>query len=94
MITFWVLWGFDALVSLVFLYYFLIGVADGSVSSFNIGIWLLLLAIITAILLGSMWLKNHQHLFAAKGVLCIMAIPGAIAALFLLIMLISNPRWN
>jgi hypothetical protein len=36
---FWMLWGWDALIASVFVYFFLVGLADGSVSSFNAGLW-------------------------------------------------------
>src|SRR5215217_3048043 len=35
--AFWLLWGFDALIAAVVLYFFFAGLADGSVSSFNAG---------------------------------------------------------
>jgi multisubunit Na+/H+ antiporter MnhF subunit len=39
--------GIDLLVALVVLYFFVIGLADGSVSSFNMSLWLGLLAAVT-----------------------------------------------
>ena len=57
---FWVLWGFDAVIALIFLYFFFVGLADGSVSSFNGGLWFLILAGLGAILLGSYWLRQQQ----------------------------------
>lgn len=94
MTFFWILWGFDALIALVVLYFFFIGLADGSVSSFNMGLWLFLLAAVAAILLGSLWLKSHDRTGLAKGVLCILAVPGFLYLLFVLVVLITKPRWN
>jgi hypothetical protein len=94
MTFFWILWGFDTLIALVVLYFFFIGLADGSVSSFNMGLWLFILAAVAAILFGSLWLKSHGRLGFAKGVLSILAVPGLLYLLFLLVVLISKPRWN
>lgn len=94
MTFFWILWGFDAILALVVLYFFFIGLADGSVSSFNMGLWLFLLAAVAAILLGSLWLKSHGRPGLAKGVLSILAIPGFLYVLFMLVVLITKPRWN
>lgn len=94
MTFFWILWGFDAIIALVVLYFFFIGLADGTVSSFNMGIWLLLLAGVAAILFGSLWLKSIERLGLAKGVLCILAVPGFLYLLFMLFILIGKPRWN
>ncbi|MBV6441905.1 MAG: osmoprotectant transporter permease [Haliscomenobacteraceae bacterium CHB4] len=94
MTFFWILWGFDAIIALVVLYFFFIGLADGSVSSFNMGLWLILLAVVAAVLLGSLWLKSQEYTGWAKGVLCILAVPGFLYLLFLLIVIIGKPRWN
>ena len=91
---FWILWGFDALIALVVLYFFFIGLADGSVSSNNLGLWTLLLVALAAIMFGSIWLQNYQYIAFAKGLLCVLAVPGLLAGLFMLIILITNPRWN
>ncbi len=91
---FWILWGFDALITLVILYFFFAGIADGSVSSFNIRIWLLLIGAVAVIMLGSLWLRAHHYLLAAKILLGILAIPGLIYVLYILMILLFKPRWN
>ena len=91
---FWILWGIDALIALIALYFFFIGLVDGSVSSFNIGIWGLLLIGLAVIVFGSLWLKSVNQLGLAKGLLSILAIPGILYALFILMIIIGNPRWN
>lgn len=94
MTFFWILWGFDAIIALVVLYFFFVGLADGSVSSFNMGLWLTLLAVVAIVLWGSLWLKSHGRIGFAKGVLSILAVPGFLYLLFLLVVLIGKPRWN
>ena len=54
---FWVLLGIDGAAALVALYFFFVGLADGSVSSFNAGIWLLLLGGIGAVIGGGLALN-------------------------------------
>lgn len=87
MTFFWILWVFDALIALVILYFFFIGLADGSVSTYNMGIWLLILAVVGAVMLGSLGLIRHNFNFAAKLVLCVLALPGFIYAIFILMMM-------
>ena len=91
---FWIVWGFDALVALVVLYFFFIGLADGSVSSFNMGLWLAILLVVGLVMIGSLMLRSRGRSGVALGVLMVLAVPGLLYALFLLIILISNPRWN
>ncbi|MCW5925109.1 MAG: osmoprotectant transporter permease [Saprospiraceae bacterium] len=94
MTYFWILWGFVAVIALVVLYFFFIGLADGSVSATNMGLWMAMLGVVAAILLGSLWLKSQERLGLAKGVLYILAVPGFLYLLFLLLVIIGKPRWN
>jgi hypothetical protein len=91
---FWIVWTFDALMTLVVLYFFMIGLSDGSVSSENGGLWFAILLILGAVLGGSLWLKATEHLTLAKTILWLLAVPGLIYCLFMMIVLIGKPRWN
>jgi hypothetical protein len=91
---FWILWGFDALIAAVFLFFFFWGLADGTVSSFNIVLWLAILAGLAVILGGSLKLRAKGHARPAIGILLILAIPGMLGVLFFLAVLILQPRWN
>lgn len=91
---FWLLWGFDALIALVVLYFFFTGLADGSVSSFNIVLWLIILLGLAGILGGSLCLRSAGRKGIAMVVLLFLAIPGVLYLLFFLILLITTPRWN
>ena len=91
---FWILWGFDAIISLVVLYFFFIGLNDGSVSSFNMELWAVILVVLAAVMGGSLWLKSANQMVLAKVLLFLMALPGLLYGLFLLIVIIANPRWN
>ncbi|MDJ1483711.1 osmoprotectant transporter permease [Cytophagaceae bacterium YF14B1] len=83
----WLLWSFDALIALVVLYFFFVGLADGSVSLDNMLMWLLILLGIGGILLIGLWLRSAT-------ILWILAAPGLVYLLFLLIVVIGKPRWN
>jgi hypothetical protein len=84
----------DVAVVLVVLYFFFIGLADGSVSSFNITLWLALLAGVAAILGGGWALNAKGQRGAAIGVLAILALPGFLFGMFVLAAVILQPRWN
>lgn len=92
--VFWFFWIFDAVMAIIPIIYFFIGLADRSITSRNIGLWVLLLVIIAAVLAGSMWLKANNHLSIANTVLVAASIPGWILLLYMLIILIGKPRWN
>lgn len=90
---FWILWGFDAVIAMVVLYFFVTGLADGSITSSNLGIWFILLLLVAGVLGGSLLLKA-EHMTIAKILLAILAVPGLIYLLFILLVVIGKPRWN
>lgn len=92
--TFWVLWGIDAVIALVVVCFFVIGLADGSVSSFNIALWLAILGTLGGILWGSHALRAAGRTKPAVSLLMVLAIPGVLAGLLFLMLIILNPRWN
>jgi len=94
MIFFRILFGIDALAALVLLYFFVIGLADGSVSSFNIQLWLLILVGVAAILAGGFVLNSKGSRAAANALLAVLAVPATLFALFMLTIILTNPRWN
>jgi len=93
-LKFWFPWAINVVIAIIVLYFFLVGLADGSVSSFNIGLWLLILLGLGSILGGSLWLKTAGHPTLAMVPLLILTIPGLLYGLFLLALLIAAPRWN
>jgi len=74
--------------------FFVIGVADGSVSSFNLGIWLVLLGGLGVALWAGWTLRARGRTGAAIAVLAIVAAPGLVYALFALLLVVLHPRWN
>jgi len=89
-----VLWWWDATIAAVFVFFFCWGLMDGTVSSFNILLWLGILAVLGGVLSGSTWLKQSGKPGAAKSLLLALAIPGFLTALFFLILIVAQPRWN
>ena len=91
---FWTLFCIDGLVAMIVLFFFFAGLGDGTVSSFNILLWLAVLGGLAAILGGGLLLKSNSHLHLARIVLLILAIPGLLFGLFILGAIILQPRWN
>jgi hypothetical protein len=88
------LWLFDALVAAVVVFFFFWGVADGSVSSFNMLLWLGMLAGVGVVVGGSLALQRAGRIKAARALLLGLALPGLTFVLFFLSVLILQPRWN
>jgi hypothetical protein len=91
---FWAPWAIDAVVAAIAVYFFLWGLQDGTVSSFNIGIWTLLLVGLALVVGGSLWLKSSGRRGLAIALALVLAVPGALMGLFFLVLIVSNPRWN
>ncbi|SDM17642.1 osmoprotectant transporter permease [Siphonobacter aquaeclarae] len=94
MIFFRILWGIDAVVALVIIYFFFVGIGDGSVSSFNMGLWLLILSVLAIVLGGSLWLRRKQQPVLANLLLLVVAVPGVLYGLFVLLLVVTNPHWQ
>ena len=94
MLLFRILLAVDALAAAVIVYFFFVGLADGSVSSFNGGLWFAILAAL-AVIIGGGWLLNASGKRGpAIALLLVLAIPAVLFGLFMLIIVIANPRWN
>ena len=55
----WIPWGIAAVVTGVVVLFFLLGLADGTVSSFNGGLWALVLIGTLGVTIGSLVLKTR-----------------------------------
>ncbi len=94
LIFFWIVFAIDAAAAAVALYFFFVGLGDGSVSAFNIVLWLALLGGIAAILGGGLGLHASGRRGAAIGVLAILGIPAFLYGLFILLLVILQPSWH
>jgi Na+/melibiose symporter-like transporter len=93
-VGFWVLWAINAIIAGIVLFFFFWGLEDGTVSSFNILVWLAMVAAVSAAVAGSLWLRAIGKAVIAIPFLLILAIPGVLLGLFFLVLIIANPRWN
>jgi hypothetical protein len=93
-VKFWIPWGIDAIVAAIFLFFFFWGLVDGTVSARNIVLWLGILTGVGLVVGGSLWLRRAGHRVPAILLTLVLAVPGLLAALFLLMVLILQPRWN
>ena len=91
---FWFPWAVDVVIAVIAVYFFLAGLADGSVSSFNIALWACILLGLAVVVGGSLWLRKAGRTGIAAALAWVLAAPGVLAGLLLLLVLISNPRWN
>ena len=92
--AFWLLWGFDALVAALVVFFFVWGLADGSVSSFNMMLWLGILASVGVVVGGSLALRRAGQAVVAVILLLVLAIPGVAFTLFLVAAIVLQPTWN
>jgi hypothetical protein len=91
---FWTLWIMDAIAALIVLYFFFIGISDGTVSSGNAGLWLVFMLVLAGVLGGSYYFFSHGQLRIAYILLSLLAIPALLMLLFALFMVFGNVRWN
>ena len=92
--VFWALWGFDTLVAAIIVVFFFWGLADGSVASFNITLWLGMLAGVAAVVGGSWMLYEAGQSAAAYLVLLVLAFPASMFALFMLAVIVLQPDFR
>jgi hypothetical protein len=85
-VKFWLLWAIDAIIASVALLLFFELLADGSVPSFVMGLWMTLLVALAAVIGGSLWLKSIGRRGLATILVLILAVPG-ILFLFALLFL-------
>ena len=92
-LTFRILFGISAVAGAVLLFFFLWGLADGS-AAYAMGTWLILLAAVGGLLFGALALHRQGHKVASLVLLAPIAWPAFFYGLFLLAVLILQPRWN
>ncbi len=78
----------DALALLVLSYFFLVGLSDGSVSSFNIALWLPLVCVPAAVVWAGLHLKARGRRGAATAVLAVIAVPGLLIGGWMLLLVV------
>jgi hypothetical protein len=89
-----ILLAIDAMVAAVVVYFFVVGLGDGSISSFNIELWLTILVALAVVIGGGVLLNSSGYRRAANALLLVLATPACLYALFVLSLVIFQPRWN
>ena len=88
------LFGIDALIAAILLFFFMQGMGDGTVSAFNIVLWLGILTGMAAVLGGGMLLHSKEQRIWANLLLSVPAWPGLLFGLWCLLLIVMQPRWN
>jgi hypothetical protein len=86
---FWISWGIDVVVAVIFVYFFFVGLADGSVDSFNIVLWIVILFVLTGVLAGSLALRASERTGLATVLVTVLAVPSALIGLLFLALLFT-----
>jgi hypothetical protein len=89
-----ILLGLALLAAAILGFFFLAGLADGSVSSFNIGSWAVVLGGVAAAIVGGIVLRRAGRPRLGDAVLAVVAVPVALYLLFFLALILMEPRWN
>ena len=92
-LAFRMLFGLSLAAGATLLFFFVWGVADGS-AAYAMGTWLILLAVVGGLLVGALALHRRGHKVASLVLLAPIAWPAFFYGLFLLAVLILQPRWN
>jgi hypothetical protein len=92
--VFLALWVVDIAVALIVVAFFFIGIADGSVSSFNIVLWIGILAGVALVVFGSRALRARGNAALAIALAAVLAVPALLYGLLLVIAITSGVRWN
>jgi hypothetical protein len=83
---FWTLWMIDAIAALFIMYFFFIGLSDGTVTSRNAGLWAVILLLLAGVLGSGYYFYSHGQLRIAYIILSLLAIPALLMLLFTLFM--------
>jgi hypothetical protein len=91
---YWILLAIDAIVLGVLVFFFCWGLTDGTVSSFNMLLWLVIMAVPAGLLAGSVaaWRSGQRGL--AIGLLVPPAVPSLGYGLLLLVMIVGHPDFR
>ncbi len=91
---FWFFLGVNFLICAITITFFFIGTADGSVNSDNIGIWTAMFAALAVVMGGSLWLKAVGYPVLGIMLLLVLATPGILGGVSLLLFIVSGTSWR
>jgi hypothetical protein len=84
----------DGVIAAVIVGFFGLGLVDGSVSAYNAGIWFVILVALVLIIGGAVVARRMSGPGLALLPLSLLAVPGLLFLLMLLLALLLQPRWN
>jgi hypothetical protein len=93
-VIFRIVWAFDAFVAAVFAYFFVKGLSVGTVSSFNLGLWLGILGGFAAVLAGGWFAHYKGRTWLALVLLALPAVPALLYLLFIAFLIVLQPDWR
>jgi hypothetical protein len=94
MIVYRIVLALAAVAAATLLFFFSWGMSDGTVSSFNIHIWLGMLIATGLILWGGLHFGSRRQYVPAAAILSLLAGPTAIAILILIVLVIAQPSFH
>jgi len=89
-----ILMAIDALAALIVGCFFVVGLTDGSITAFNMNLWLGILRAVAAVLVGGTLLRNAGKPLLGNLVLAVLAVPTLLYGLFIVLVVASGERWN
>jgi hypothetical protein len=91
---FTVCWWLCAAAALVPVWFFAVGLADGTVGVSNLLLWLAMLGCMAGFLYGSYRLRQLGRHGLAWLLLSVLLVPAFIALLFIVMLLLNPPHWQ
>ena len=89
-----IFWIVDLAAAAVLLFFFAWGLSDGTISSFNIALWLAILGGTAAVLWGGRALRDRGNPVGGAFILAILAGPALLFAFFTLMLVVLAPDWK
>ncbi len=87
---FWFFLGIDTLICTIAIIFFFVGMADGLVDSNNIGIWVAIFTVLAVVIGASLWLKAVGYPVIGIIVLLVLATPGILYGIFILLVVVTD----
>jgi hypothetical protein len=84
----------NAVVAVIVLGFFFSGLSDGSVSSYNMLLWLGVLCALALVVGGSLFLRRSGKVKAGLVVNLLLVVPALIFGLFFFVLILANPSWH
>jgi hypothetical protein len=81
-------------VPIIAIFYFFVGLADGTVSSQNMMMWVVLFAALVLLWLACLYLYKAGWVKLAWTIAMLLGLPAIIALIYILMFMFGNVRWN